>query len=337
MGTGVPLRPDPLSAPRLADGRRAVGRGGGGARHRVRDLARCHGRPRRWLLERRGRNGARRAVLLATPFVLLWVRDPTLVSEPTVAALVLGVYVAFATATRDRHGPRRARRSWLVETAVLASFPLVWRDVRHGSTRSLGWAAAVAPYVAWTVRVRGHVGVRGPSPIRRGHARRRSASRSSGSSTRWGARATGGSCSRSRSGRDARARVGRVAGPVVVPGRSRRRAQRVHRPGARAERLAVPVRALAVLFTAQVLGILTWLGGDAPGAEPLSARAGTERYGRRGDVARLGLVLVVGEHDLASGPPLLDQDLPLVRRTAPRSRCAATPARRHAPGQPPRR
>lgn len=124
-----------------------------------------------WLLEQRGRNPYGALIVLATPFVLLWLRDPVYVADPTALALVLAVYVAFAC-RRDGYGRGLAALAFLArETTVLALLPVIWRDVRHGSTRSrVGWVAAAGPYLAWSVWLRARMGTwpfTDPAPSRR--------------------------------------------------------------------------------------------------------------------------------------------------------------------------
>lgn len=216
-----------------------------------------------WLLEQRGRNPFGALVVLATPFVLLWIRDPVFVADPTALALVLAVYVAFAC-RRDGYGRGLAALALLArETTVLALLPLVWRDVRLGSTRSrLGWAAAAVPYLAWMVWLRARMGTwafTDPAPSRRDAL---------GLPVVNVVDAVG----RASDGRLALT-VGIAIGTFVLafvgwrvrswfPVAAGAAFSAAVVPFLGPNALPYPFEASRVLFTAQVLGALTWLGGD---------------------------------------------------------------------------
>ena len=112
-----------------------------------------------WLLQRRGRPGWYGLAILATPFVVLWVKAPAIVSEPMVAALVLGAYVLDA---RGKGGAVRVTAAATMlarEAAVLAFIPLAWRSWRaHGWRGLASWAWVPLPYLAWATWVRIRIG-----------------------------------------------------------------------------------------------------------------------------------------------------------------------------------
>ncbi len=265
-----------------------------------------------WLLQHRGRNPVGALVILATPFVLLWIRDPVFVADPTALALVFAVFVAFSC-RRDGYGRGLAALAFLArETTVLAFLPLIWRDMRRGSTRArLGWAAAVLPYVAWMIWVRVRMDTwafTDPAPSRRDAL---------GLPVVSVVDAVG----RTSDGRLALSVGIGVATVVLAIVGWRVRSWFPLAAGAALSAAIVPFlgsnvwpypfELSRVLFVAQVLAALTWLGGDR--------RAVCS--GGRGHVARF--VLVVREDDLAAPPPLLDHDLPLVPEH--QARLAAAP------------
>ncbi len=224
-----------------------------------------------WLLAQRGRNPHAALAILATPFVLLWLRDPVFVADPTAMALVLAVYVAF-TCRRDGIGRGLAALAFLTrETTVLAFLPVIWRDLRHGTNRGrLGWVAAAVPYLGWAVTLRIRMDswpFTDPAPSRRealalpmtgimdGVGRASDGQLALGVAIGVGSLALAWVGWRARSwfpvaaGAALSACVIPFLGPNVWP---------------------FPFELSRVLFVVQVLGVLTWIGGDARVArEPL--------------------------------------------------------------------
>ncbi len=98
-------------------------------------------------------------VVLATPYTLMWLRTPHLVSESLVLALVLASYLAW---TDDRRGLARVLAAAAVlarEVSLLAFVPVVWRDVRRrGRVAVRDWSLVVVPYAAWCCWLRVRIG-----------------------------------------------------------------------------------------------------------------------------------------------------------------------------------
>jgi hypothetical protein len=122
---------------------------------------------------RRGGRSPRVALwIFATPWVLLWIVVPSIVSEPMAGALVLLAYLY----ERDgRHKAARFTAGFAIltrELMIVAFVPLAWRDWKARRwVAARDWVLVVTPYLLWITWVRFRVGqfpFMDPSTSRRG-------------------------------------------------------------------------------------------------------------------------------------------------------------------------
>jgi hypothetical protein len=110
-------------------------------------------------LRRSGRSPRLALWIFATPWALLCLIFPEIVSEPMAAALVL---LAFLYEREGRHKAARVSAAMAIltrEVMIVAFVPLAWRawkERRWAAVRD--WALVLVPYAAWSVWLRFRVG-----------------------------------------------------------------------------------------------------------------------------------------------------------------------------------